>query len=155
MKEMKEITCFLAGPFKAYDEYPDWRDKVRAEVKITNYKIKFRDPRFDTKQGSISTFVSGDLKHARESHVCLLYDNAEDVVGGSIEAKEADSHNRLVIFCSEFNTTHPMILGIARRVYIGLDSAIRYLTLLSEYGLENELTAAYQMLRERWLVQRR
>lgn len=148
----KEIICYLAGPFCPYGCYDlDWRDTVKREVEITNFNIKFIDPRIETRQGSISTFVYEDLKWARESDVCFLYDgDNRDVVGGAMEAAQHDCcANKRVILCSEFNTAHPMVQGIARRYYIGLDVGIKYLTLLSKFGLEREFEVAYEMLDQR------
>lgn len=112
--------------------------------------IDFYNPRIDTPQGSIATFVSGDLFGVSSCDICFVYldEGGGDIVGAAIEAKRADAEEKLVILCSDAVFPHPMLVGISRRVFFGLDVGIKYLNKLAEVGLENEFQAAYAMWEE-------
>lgn len=138
---MAKISCYLAGPFTN----PEWRDQVISEVK----GIDFYNPRTDTPQGSIATFVSGDLLGVSSCDVCFVYiEKGRGDIGAAIEASRADTQGKLVILCSGAVFPHPMFVGIVRRVFFGLEAGIKYLNKLAEVGLENEFQAAYAMWEE-------
>lgn len=139
---MAKIRCYLAGPFTD----PEWRDRVIAEVK----GVDFYNPKTDTAQGSIATFVSGDLAGVLSCDVCFVYaPTGRGDVGAAIEAGHADAMGKPVLLCTEDTFTHPMLIGISRRVFSGLEAGIKYLNRLAEVGLENEFQAAYSMWGEK------
>lgn len=138
---MAKITCYLAGPFTE----PEWRDQVISEVE----GIGFYNPETDTPQGSIATFVGGDLSGVDACDVCFVYVLAgQGDVGAAIEASWAAAHGKLVVLCTDEPFPHPMLVGIARRVFFGLETGIKYLQELAEAGLRNEFQAAYAMWEE-------
>lgn len=141
------MTCYLAGGFVPWKQYGDWRDFV---IEKLGGAIKFYDPRKETKQGSIATFVSQDLAGV-ESCDCVFYFLTEGRgdVGAASECAHANAKDKPVILCIErgLGFVHPFILGMARRVLVGLDSGVEYLSLLAQYGMEKEYQAAYQMMR--------
>lgn len=141
------LSCYLAGSFVPWGQYSDWRDFVIQQLQNT---VKFYDPRVDTDQGSIATFVSQDLKGV-EDHDCIFYfvTEPQGEVGAAIECSHARDKGKLVILCinQDLGFIHPFLIGIARRILIGMDTGISYLSLLSKYGLENEYQAAYEMMR--------
>ena len=135
------IRCYLAGPFTN----PEWRDRVISEVE----GIDFYNPRTDTLQGSIATFVAGDLSGVSSCNVCFVYiKKGRGDTGAAIEAERADAEGKLVILCSEAVFPHPFLVGISRRVFFGLEAGIKYLGKLAKVGLENEFQAAYAVWEE-------
>ncbi len=141
------LSCYLAGYFVPWGQHSDWRDFVLQELQDA---IRFYDPRVDTDQGSIAMFISQDLAGV-ESCDCVFYflTKSQGDVGAAIECTHAHAKGKLVILCIDqgLGFVHPFLLGIARRVLIGMDAGVSYLSLLSEYGLENEFQAAYKMMR--------
>ncbi len=138
---MKKIKCYLAGWFVPFEEYPDWRDFVKEKLKDA---MDFYDPRIDTKQGSIATFVYEDLGKGVEGSDILFYfvtDSGD--VGSAIECERADCRGKLVILCVDrkVDVVHPFLIGIARRVLIGMETGIVYLENLARCGLANEFEA--------------
>lgn len=146
--EMKKIKCYLAGWFVSLDKYPDWRDFVQEQLKDV---MDFYDPRRDTKQGSIATFVYEDLVDGVEGSDVVFYfvTNAGDV-GSAIECERAECKDKLVILCIANNVkvVHPFLIGIARRIFIGMETGIAYLRNLAKYGLENEFQAIQEVLKK-------
>ena len=140
------LSCYLAGSFTPWRQFGDWRDFVAEQLKSV---IKFYDPRIETKQGSIATFVYQDLAGV-ESCDCTFYflTRAQGDVGAASECAHANAKGKHVILCidRDLDFVHPFIIGMARRVLIGLDSGVSYLSLLSNYGMDNEYKAAYEML---------
>lgn len=133
-------TCYLAGPFTT----PDWRDRVLAEVS----GIDFLDPRTDSRQGAIFEFVGDDLNHAAQCDICFVYaPNGRGEIGAAIEAAYALAKGRTVVLCAEAEFVHPMLVGIAARVFFGLETGIRYLRNLAKFDKETD--AAYAMWEER------
>lgn len=141
------LSCYLAGSFVSWGQYSDWRDFVISKLQSV---MKFYDPRVDTDQGSIATFVSQDLAGV-ESCDCIFYfvTKPQGDVGAAMECVHALDKRRLVILCVNqgLGFIHPFLLGVARRVLIGIDAGVSYLSLLAKYGLGDEYRAAYEMMR--------
>jgi len=146
---MKPISVYLAGPFMPWGEFPDWRDYVKEKLK--DKQITFYDPRFDTDQGSIATFVSQDLAGV-ENTDCTFYfmDRSNGDAGAIIELAHGNAKKKLTILCidKEIGFVHPMILGISRRAITGLDVGIIYLENLANVGIENEFQASYKTMQK-------
>lgn len=145
---MKRIKCYLAGAFVSFNGYSDWRDFFIEKLKDL---IDFYDPRVDTHQGSIATFVYEDLVKGVEGSDIVLY-FVSDIcdVGAAIEAERGECKNKLVIVCIDKNVrfVHSFLLGVARRIFIGVESVLVYLRNLAVYGLENEFVAIEKTIEE-------
>ncbi len=146
-----ENSCYLAGGFKPYTDksgkvWTDWRDYVKQEL---GRKITFIDPRFDCDQTSIASFVSSDLRYASECDMTFVYDSGANSSGRVAEAATAVAKKKLVVLCMATNMSEPMLCGLAKRIFVGLETGIKYLRALAEAGLESEVKVAYQMIRER------
>lgn len=150
----KKIRCYLAGAFVEYNKYADWRDFVKEECK--DCEIEFHDPRYDTQQGSIATFVSGDLNGVESCDITFLFytspKDTNDVadMGGPMEGSHANAKGKIFVLCIDENVgfPNPFCLGVARRVLIKLETGIEYLKEISKWGLKNEFKAAYSILKE-------
>lgn len=144
---MKKIKCYLAGSFVALEEYADWRDFVKEELKEV---MNFYDPRIDTSQGSIALFVTQDLSGVDANEMVFYFVTNVGDVGAAIECERAECKGKLVVLCisKEVHIVHPFLLGIARRVFIGIETGINYLRNLARCGLENEFEAIYKTLEE-------
>ncbi len=146
----KKIQCYLAGSFIPFGGCEDWRDYVESNCLCG--KISFYDPRSDTEQESIASFTSQDLKGVGSSDVifCFMDKNAGEV-GSAAECGFGLAKNRMVILCigEDVDFPHPFMLGLARRVIIGLDAGIEYLKGLADYGIENEFAVAYDFLKDK------
>lgn len=148
---MKRIKCYLAGAFVSfgeYGEYDDWRDFIKEKL---GDEMEFYDPRTDTQQGSIATFVYQDLVNGVEGNdVVFYFVTGSGEVGAAVECERAECKNKLVVLCidREVNVVHPVLFGIARRVVIGIETGIAYLQNLAKYGLESEFEAIYQTMKD-------
>lgn len=71
----KTYLTYLAGAFCPYfnkgKEYEDWRDFVIE--KVNNKKIKFYDPRAESRQLCPAMFTTDDAKGVLNSHILLHY----------------------------------------------------------------------------------
>ena len=147
---MGKIRCYLAGAFVPFERYADWRDFVKERLSDLADKIEFYDPRTDTRQGSIATFVYQDLVKGVEGSDMVFYfvTNSGDV-GSAIECERAECRNKLVILCinERVNFIHSFLLGIPRRVIIGIDAGLDYLRNLAELGLDNEFEVIYRLMK--------
>lgn len=144
---MKEkVKCYLAGHFGLFGKYEDWRDFV---IERCRNKIEFYDPRFDTKQGSIATFVSEDLKGVENSDIVFYFVTGPGEVGAAIECAVGLCKEKLIVLCIDegVGMVHPFLLCIARRVFIGIETGVEYLEKVAQYGLNNEYRAAYDILK--------
>lgn len=142
---MNPISIYLAGPFDKYGNYPDWRDYIKEKIP----EVHFFDPRFDTKQGCIAVFVSGDLGGVEQCDCTLTYvKKPHGDTGTTIETTHANAKDKLTILCldKEIGFVSPMIIGISRRVLVGFDAAILYIKNLASVGLQNEFEAAYRTM---------
>lgn len=142
----EKVKCYLAGHFGSFGEYEDWRDFV---IEKCRNKIKFYDPRFDTKQGSIATFVSEDLKGIENSDIVFYFVTNSGEIGAAIECAVGSCKGKLIVLCIDKGVVmvHPFLLGIARRVFIEIETGVTYLKKVAQYGLNNEYRAAYDILR--------
>jgi len=142
----KQIRCYLAGWFEPYGEHKDWRDFVKKELEG---RMLFYDPRFDTKQASIATFVYEDLRGVEGGDIVFYFmtHNSGDV-GSSIESERGNCKNKLVVLClgEDVKVPHPFLLGTARRMLIGLETGVAYLKKLAEYGIEDEFRAISELM---------
>ena len=68
--------------------------------------------------------------------------------GAIVEIAHGNAKEKLTILCldKEIGFVHPMVLGIARRVIVGLDVGIVYLQNLATVGLSKEYEAAYKTM---------
>ncbi len=109
----------------------------------------FFDPRFDTKQGCIAVFVSGDLGGVEQCDCTLTYvKKPHGDTGTTIETTHANAKDKLTILCldKEIGFVSPMIVGISRRIFVGFDAVILYIKNLASVGLQNEFQAAYRTM---------
>lgn len=144
---MKKIRCYLAGWFVSMDGYKDWRDFFKKRLEN---KIDFYDPRTDTVQGSIASFVNQDLINGVDkSDIVFYYVTGFGDVGSAIECGRADCKNKIVILCldKKVSVIHPFLIGIARRVLIGPEAGVAYLTALAKYGLNDEFKAIEEVMK--------
>lgn len=144
----KKIRCYLAGAFVSFGTYSDWRDFVKEQL---GDLMEFYDPRTDTHQGSIATFVYQDLVNGVEGgDVVFYFVTSSGEVGAAVECERAECKNKLVVLCidREVNVVHPVLFGISRRVFIGIETGVAYLRNLAECGLENEFKAIYQTMKD-------
>ncbi len=144
---MKKVRCYLAGGFVPFGGYADWRDFIKERV---GDEMGFYDPRTDTKQGSIATFVYQDLVNGVDgSDIIFCFVTNSGDVGSAIECARADCKDKLVVLCIGRNVdvVHPVLLGIARRVLIGIETGVIYLKNLAKLGLEKEFEAIYQTMK--------
>lgn len=112
--------------------------------------MDFYDPRTDTKQGSIASFVYQDLVNGVDScDIVFYYVTDPGDVGSAIECGRADCCNKTVILCIDkrVNVVHPFLIGIARRIILGPEAGIVYLKSLAKYGLENEFKAIEETMK--------
>lgn len=147
---MKKIRCYLAGAFVPFGKYADWRDFIKEGL---GDEMEFYDPRTDTRQGSIATFVYQDLVNGVDGSDVIFYfviNSGDEAVGAIVECARADAKNKLVVLCINkgIAVVHPVLFGISRRVFIGAEAGITYLHHLAEYGLENEFEAIYKTLKD-------
>lgn len=143
---MQKIKCYLAGGFVSFGKYPDWRDYIKEELSDL---MDFYDPRTDTNQTSISTFVYEDLAGVESCDLVFYFVTSIGDVGASIECERAHSRNKLVVLCVKapgVTIVHPFLIGIARRFFIGIDTGVTYLKNLTELGLDNEFQAIYKTM---------
>ncbi len=142
---MKKIRCYLAGGFVPFEGYPDWRDFIKERV---GGKMDFYDPRTDTDQSSIATFVYQDIKGVESCDMAFYFVTNSGDVGSSIECAWGNAKNKHVVICINggVGLVHAFLIGIARRVFIGAETGIIYLHNLAEYGLENEFEAIYKTM---------
>ncbi len=142
---MKRIRCYLAGSFTAFEGYADWRDYVKEKVS----GMDFYDPRTDTNQGSIATFVYQDLSGVDGCDVVFYFVTNSGDVGASIECERGNSRNKIVVLCVKegVGIVHPFLIGISRRMFIGIEVGAKYLSNLSECGLDKEFDAIYKTMR--------
>ena len=139
---MQQIKCYLAGSFVALEGYPDWRDAVEEAL---GDAMSFYDPRTDTPQTSIASFVSGDLQGVGNSDVVFYFVTGAGDVGAVAECTWGLAKNKLIILCVKEGVTlvHPFIIGLCRRMFIGLPTGIAYLKNLATFGLQDEFKAIY------------
>lgn len=139
------LSCYLAGSFTPFNAYPDWRDYV---IKRIGDAVKFYDPRTDTHQGSITTFVSEDLAGV-ESCDCIFYFMMESqCIGAAIECAVSNAKGKLVILCIDrsLDFVDPFLIGISRRICIGIDSGVVYLLSLARHGIADEFKVLREMM---------
>lgn len=140
-EDKKLFSIYLAGNFEKINigniVYRDWRDYFKKRLNEKFPDLEFYDPREDTPQGDIATFVSEDSFGVRESDVVFYYmtNNTGDIGAGS-EITIGTENNKLTVICfgPKVGAPHPFILGKARRIFIGLEMAISYFLKLAEFG---------------------
>ena|SRR3989344_8891943 len=144
---MTKIRCYLAGGFVPFGQYKDWRDYVKERV---GDKMEFYDPRIDTDQSSIATFVYQDLRGVGSCDIVFDFVTGWGDVGETAEDQEGNSKGKLVVLCINdgVRLVHPFLFGISRRVFMGMETGIVYLLNLAEYGLDNEFEAIYKTKEE-------
>jgi hypothetical protein len=127
-----------------FNMYGDWRDYMREAL---GERVAWYDPRTDTKQGAIAHFTSQDLAGVEASDVLFCFMSGHTDAGAAMECAHANAHGKLVVLCfdRQHSLPHPFLLGISRRVFIGIETGAAYLTLLVKHGLDNEFAAINAM----------
>jgi nucleoside 2-deoxyribosyltransferase len=144
---MKKIRCYLAGWFLPLNGFEDWREYFKEMLKND---LDFYDPRTDTKQGSIASFVYQDLVNGVDgSDIVFYFVTDSGDVGSAIECGRADCGNKPVILCidKKVNVVHPFLIGIAKRVFSGPEAGVAYLKSLAKHGLKNEFKAIEEVMK--------
>lgn len=143
---MNKIRCYLAGGFMSFKEYKDWRDLVKERLAG---KMDFYDPRIDTDQGSIATFVYQDLTGVAGCDVIFYFVTSVGDIGAAIECARGDAEGKLVVLCVNegVRIVHPFLIGMARRVFIGMEAGVAYLNNLADSSLANEFEAIYKIIK--------
>ena len=146
--EKKVLRVYLAGSFQKFGGWPDWRDYVIE--RCTKHAIEFYNPRSETDQGCIASFVAGDLAGVRSCDVVFCYLTGSGDIGASIECEHGRMNKKNIVLCADKSVTvvHPFLLGIARRFLIGPDTGIQYLKYLAKAGMEHEFDAIYAVMRK-------
>ncbi|MEK7646971.1 MAG: nucleoside 2-deoxyribosyltransferase domain-containing protein [Patescibacteria group bacterium] len=148
MSEKKKIKVYLAGAFVPYMTYLDWRNYVKERL---DHDIDFYDPRKDTNQTSIAHFVYEDLERGVvESDLVFYFVTGVGDVGAAAECAFGIAKGKFVVLCVNdgVRMVHPFVLGMGKRVFIGLDAGMAYLKNLAKYGLKDEYTATYDTMKE-------
>lgn len=142
---MQKIRCYLAGSFKSFEGYEDWRDLVKERL---GGLIDFYDPRKETSQTSIATFVFQDLAGVESCDVVFYFVTGIGDVGAVAECTWGLAKGKLIVLCVKdgVEIVHPFIIGICRRMFIGMAVGLAYLKNLAELGLENEFQAIYKTM---------
>lgn len=143
-KENQVLSC---GAFRAFPGLPRLEGLPKEKL---GGVVEFYDPRFDTLQGSIATFVSDDLHGVETCDVVFYFMTDSGEPGSAIECDRGDCKNKLVVLCIDrtVNVVNPFLIGIARRVLFGIETGERYLKKLADYGLGHEFRAITEMLGE-------
>lgn len=143
-----KVKVYLAGPFIPYGKYLDWRNFVKERM---GYVIDFYDPRKDTNQVSIAHFVYEDLERGvAGSDLIFYFVTGMGDVGAAAECAFGIAKGKFVVICVNdgVRIVHPFVLGMGKRVFIGLDAGMAYLKNLAKYGLKDEYAAVYDTMKE-------
>jgi len=114
------MKIFLAGPLT------DWREKVIDELKEF-YEIY--NPVTDSRQQYQSQYSHDDLESTKNCEVILAYQpkSSEACLALAIEATMGLCNGAIIIYVDERPNPDPIFIGISKRFFSDLSSAINFL----------------------------
>jgi hypothetical protein len=113
------MVFYLSGGF-----YGDWQARLQRECKL----LKSYNPETETEGIALFEFVDGDLDSIRAvDGVIAHWDTYPDVAGTMAEIGYAVAVGTPVLLILDGVTVpNPFILGLARRVFVGMDAFITW-----------------------------
>ena len=114
------MKIFLAGPLS------DWRNKVIEELKEF-YEIY--NPITDSRQQYQAQYSYDDLEATKKCDVILAYQpkNKETCLALAIEATMGLCNGAIIIYVDERGSPDPIFIGISKRFFSDLNSAMEFL----------------------------
>jgi hypothetical protein len=114
------MKIYLAGPLS------NWREKVINKLK-EYYEIY--NPITDSRQQCQSQYSNDDLEATKKCDIILAYQPKDSTpcLALAIEATMGLCNGAIVIYVDERGNPDPIFIGISKRFFSDLDSAIEFL----------------------------